>query len=161
MIFVILTSPQGPRGRYQKCAVARPIHVSNSSIKFGWIVSNGLGDSITGRGTDGGYYNIPFDFLKNCGDNDKNQRMRSFCNCICIDASLKHPCCHIERAQGSNIIIHRMCEGRIEKSARGSPFGQMHILRDGFFYPNELFILLIIKYRICMYKKGSQKFRIR
>ena len=44
--------------------VARPIHVSNSHTKFGWISSNGLGgDSITDRRTDGGDYNIPFAFL--------------------------------------------------------------------------------------------------
>ena len=43
-----------PRGRGQKqFDVARPIHVSNSHTKFGWISSNGLGrDSITDRRTD-------------------------------------------------------------------------------------------------------------
>ena len=50
MIFDLLTPPQGPRGGGQKFfAVARPIHVSNSHTKFGWISSNGLGDSITDR----------------------------------------------------------------------------------------------------------------
>ena len=46
--------PQGPRGRGQKkFDVARPIHVSNSHTKFGWISSNGLGgDSIRDRRTD-------------------------------------------------------------------------------------------------------------
>ena len=40
----------GPRGRDQKSAVARHIHVSNSLTKFGSISSNGLGgDSITDR----------------------------------------------------------------------------------------------------------------
>ena len=74
MIFDLLSPPQGPRGRGQKkSAVARPIHVSNSHTKFGWISSNGLGrDSVTdgrtdartdGR-TDGGDCNIPDDFLK-------------------------------------------------------------------------------------------------
>ena len=75
MIFYLLTPPQGPRGRGQKqFAVARPIHVSNSHTKFGWISSNGLGiDSIKDRRTDrrmdGGDYNIPFAFLKKRGDN--------------------------------------------------------------------------------------------
>ena len=71
MIFDLLTPPQGPRGRGQKkFDIARPIHVSNSHTKFGWISSNGLGgDSITDRQTDGGDYNIPFAFLKKRGDN--------------------------------------------------------------------------------------------
>ena len=48
MIFDLLAPPQGPRGRVKKnCAVAPPIHVSNSQTKFGWILSNGLGDSVT------------------------------------------------------------------------------------------------------------------
>ena len=52
MIFDLLTPPQGPRGGAKKY-VARPIHVSNSHIKFGWISSYGLGgDSITDRRTD-------------------------------------------------------------------------------------------------------------
>ena len=56
MIFDLLTPPQGP-----KFAVARPIHVSNSHIKFGYISSNGLrGDSLTDRRD----YNIPFAFFK-------------------------------------------------------------------------------------------------
>ena len=54
MIFDLLAPPQGPRGRGQKkCAVAHPIHVSNSHTKFGWISSNGLGDSVTDGRTDG------------------------------------------------------------------------------------------------------------
>ena len=55
MIFDLLTPPQGPRGPDQKkFDVARPIYVSNSHTKFGWISSNGLGeDSITDRRTDG------------------------------------------------------------------------------------------------------------
>ena len=55
MIFVLLTPPQGPRGLCQKqCAVARPIHVSNSQTKFRWISSNGVGgDSITDGRMDG------------------------------------------------------------------------------------------------------------
>ena len=49
----------------KKFYVARPIHVSNSHPKFGWILSNGLGgDSITDRQmstrTDWGDNNIPF-----------------------------------------------------------------------------------------------------
>ena len=53
MIFYLLTHPQGPRGRGQKSAVARPIHVSNTHTKFGWISSNGLeGDSINDRQTE-------------------------------------------------------------------------------------------------------------
>ena len=43
MLFDLLAPPLGPRGRGKKCAVARPIHVSNSHTKFGWISSNGLG----------------------------------------------------------------------------------------------------------------------
>ena len=38
----------------KKCAVARPIHVSNSHTKFDWISSNGLdGDSMTDGRTNG------------------------------------------------------------------------------------------------------------
>ena len=48
MIFDLLAPPQGPGGGAKKCAVAHPIHVSNSHTKFGWISSNGLGgDSVT------------------------------------------------------------------------------------------------------------------
>ena len=44
MLFDLLAPPQGPRGQGpKKCAVAHPIHASNSHIKFGWISSNGLG----------------------------------------------------------------------------------------------------------------------
>ena len=40
-------------GAEKKFDVARPIHVSNSHTKFGWISSNGLrGDSITDRRMD-------------------------------------------------------------------------------------------------------------
>ena len=46
MIFDLLTPPKGPNGRVLICAVAHPIHVSNSHTKFGWISSNDLGDSI-------------------------------------------------------------------------------------------------------------------
>ena len=52
MIFDHLTPPQGPRGGAKKCAVARPIHVSNSHTKVGWISSNGWGGDIAWR-TDG------------------------------------------------------------------------------------------------------------
>ena len=47
--------PRAPGGgTKKKFDVARPIHVSNSHTKFGWISSNGLGgDSITDRQTDG------------------------------------------------------------------------------------------------------------
>ena len=64
--------PRAPGGgAKKKFDVARPIHVSNSHTKFGWISSNGLGgDSITDRWTDGGDYNIPFAFLKKRGDNN-------------------------------------------------------------------------------------------
>ena len=78
MIFDLLAPPQGLRGRGQKkCAVAHPIHVSNSHTKFGWISSNGLGgdsltdgwtDRWTDRRTDGGDCNIPDAFLKKRGD---------------------------------------------------------------------------------------------
>ena len=55
MIIDLLAPPQGPRGQGQKkCAVAHPIHVSNSHTKFGWISSRGLGgDSVTDGRTDG------------------------------------------------------------------------------------------------------------
>ena len=59
MILDLLAPPRG-RGK-NKGAVARPICVRNSHIKFGWISSNGLGgDSVT----DGGHCNIPDAFLK-------------------------------------------------------------------------------------------------
>ena len=67
-------SPGG--GAKKKFDVARPIYVSNSRTKFGWISSNGIGgDSITDRQTDGrmdgrtegGDYNIPFAFWKSVG----------------------------------------------------------------------------------------------
>ena len=42
--------PKAPGGwAKNNCAVARPIHVSNSHNKFGWISTNGLGDSVTDR----------------------------------------------------------------------------------------------------------------
>ena len=69
MIFDLLALPRAPGGGAKKCAVARPIHVSNSHTRFGWILSNGLGgDSVTdgwtdGR-TDGGDCNIPDAFFK-------------------------------------------------------------------------------------------------
>ena len=46
--------PRAPGGgAKKKFDVARPIHVSNSHTKFGWILSNGLGgDSITDRRTE-------------------------------------------------------------------------------------------------------------
>ena len=63
MIFDHLTPPQGPRGG-GGIAVARPIHVSNSHTKFGWISSNGVGgDSVTDGQTDGGDCNIPDAFF--------------------------------------------------------------------------------------------------
>ena len=49
MIFHLVTPPQE-----FYFARARPIHVSNSHTKVGWISSNGLGgDSITGGRTYG------------------------------------------------------------------------------------------------------------
>ena len=60
MIFDLLTHPQGGGAKFI-FDVARPIHVSNSQTKFGWISSNSLGgDSITDRQTDGGDNKIPF-----------------------------------------------------------------------------------------------------
>ena len=41
MIFAPFQGPGG--GPNKNCAVACPIHVSNSHTKFGWISSNGLG----------------------------------------------------------------------------------------------------------------------
>ena len=56
MIFDLFDPLQAPGAGPKKCAVARPIHVSNWHTKFGWILSNGLGgDSVT----DGGDCNIP------------------------------------------------------------------------------------------------------
>ena len=54
--------PRSPDGRAKNFfAVARPIHVSSSHTKFGWISSNGLGgDSITDRRTDGRTPNIEY-----------------------------------------------------------------------------------------------------
>ena len=53
----------GPQGaEQQKSAVACPIYVSNSHTKFGWISSNGLGDSVTDGRTDGDC-NIPDAFF--------------------------------------------------------------------------------------------------
>ena len=53
MIFDLLTPAKGPRGGAQKCAIAHPIHVSNSHVKFVWIQSNDLGgDSMTDGQTD-------------------------------------------------------------------------------------------------------------
>ena len=55
---------RAPGGGAKKCAVAHPIHVSNTHTKFGWILSNGLGgDSVT----DGCDSNIPDAFLKRVG----------------------------------------------------------------------------------------------
>ena len=52
MIFDLLAPPKSPGGG-GKCALARPIHVSNSHTKFGWISSNGLGgDSVTDGRTE-------------------------------------------------------------------------------------------------------------
>ena len=72
--------PQGPKGRGQKkCAVAHPIHVSNSHTKFGWISSNGLGgDSVTDGRTDGGDCNIPDTFLLKRGDKNWNEKSPIF-----------------------------------------------------------------------------------
>ena len=42
--------------------------MSNSQTKFGWISSNGLGDSTTDGLTDGGDYNILFTFFNKRGD---------------------------------------------------------------------------------------------
>ena len=53
----------------KKCAVAHPIHVSNSHAKFVWIESNDLGgdsmtDGQTDGQTDGCDCNIPDAFFK-------------------------------------------------------------------------------------------------
>ena len=51
LFFWPLPMAQGGGGNF--FAVARPMHVSNSHTKFGWIWSNGLGgDSITDRPSD-------------------------------------------------------------------------------------------------------------
>ena len=51
--------PRAPGGGAKKCVIAHPIHVSNLHIKFGWILSIGLGgDNVSIGRTDGGDYNI-------------------------------------------------------------------------------------------------------
>ena len=51
--------PRAPGGGAKKCVIAHPIHVSNLHIKFGWILSIGLGgDNVSIGHTDGGDYNI-------------------------------------------------------------------------------------------------------
>ena len=77
--------PRAPGGgAKKKCVVARPLHVSNTHTKFGWISSNGLGgDSVTdgrtdGR-TDGGDCNIPNAFLKKRGDNEFGKSVHHDC----------------------------------------------------------------------------------
>ena len=62
-------SPGGRAKKIAVTAVARPIHVSNSHNKFGWILS---GDSITDRRMDGAIYDIPFTFLKKFGDKNSD-----------------------------------------------------------------------------------------
>ena len=52
-MFDLLTPPRVPGGGAKKCAVALPIHVSNSHTKLGWISSIVLGDSIMDRQMDG------------------------------------------------------------------------------------------------------------
>ena len=63
MIFDLLVPPQvvGPKN----CAVACPIHVSNSHTKFGWISSHDLGGDIVMDGrTDGrSNCNVPIAFF--------------------------------------------------------------------------------------------------
>ena len=52
MIFDLLAPPH-EAGLKKTCAVAGPIHVSNSHTKFGWISANGLGgDSGTDERTE-------------------------------------------------------------------------------------------------------------
>ena len=45
-MFDLLTPPQGPRGGAKKCAVASPIHVSNSHTKFGWVSSKFISEEM-------------------------------------------------------------------------------------------------------------------
>ena len=48
---------EGPEGTGPNCAVARPIPVSNSHTKFGWISSKCLGgDSITDKQAEFDFY---------------------------------------------------------------------------------------------------------
>ena len=74
MIFNPLIPSLGPRLQGQKCAVASPIHVSNSQTKFGWNSSNGLGrDSIAEGQRDRQMEAItisPSLFFKKGGDNN-------------------------------------------------------------------------------------------
>ena len=110
MIFDLFAPPQGPRGRGQKkCAVAHPIHVSNSHTKFGWISSNGLGgDSVTdgrtdgqtdGR-TDGGDCNIPYAFLKKPGDNKSITKIKHKYNCQTMFWKSDTKKCHFSTQSG-------------------------------------------------------------
>ena len=76
MLFDLLTPPQGHRGK--TFGVARPIHVSNSHTKFGWILSNGLVDNITDGRTDGRIdgrrrLQYPLRFFKNNLRDNKKQ----------------------------------------------------------------------------------------
>ena len=71
---------RAPGGGAKKCAVAHPIHVSNSHTKFGWNSSNGLGgDSVTDTRTDGRMdgvdCNIPDAVLKKRGDNNNKRQI--------------------------------------------------------------------------------------
>ena len=57
----------------KKCAVACPIHVSNSLTEFGWILSNDLGgDSVRDGRILGGDCNIHDAFSKKRGDKKFN-----------------------------------------------------------------------------------------
>ena len=65
----------------KKCVVARPIHVSNSHTKFGWISSNSLGGDIVTEGQTEAIAISPslfFFFLKKHGDTNEI----SVCLCL-------------------------------------------------------------------------------
>ena len=73
MIFDRFTLPRFAGAGQKSCGVARPISVSNSHTKFGWILSNcsriSMTDGQMDIQTDGGVYNSPFIFLKKSGNN--------------------------------------------------------------------------------------------
>ena len=83
MIFDLLAPPQGPWGRGQK-KNARPIHVSNSHTKFGWISSNGLGgDSVTDGQTEV-IAKSPTLFIKSMGIITKNNNKNTHLNTVIV-----------------------------------------------------------------------------
>ena len=98
-----------PGDAAKKSAVACPIHVSTSHTKFGWISSNGLGDSITDRRTEA--ITIPpppHPFFKKCGDNktvcsDKSNTPRTLVKLIFLFFN-QNLCCGYSK-EPSQIVV--------------------------------------------------------